>query len=88
MVFPFELYCKQCGSLVLSLFTDGSERVVDAFQADLVVDSWLSENLRSQRLTCPRCKRKIQPDPLIRADVLFSDWSDDSKRDGTIVYYV
>ena len=81
MVFPFELCCRQCGSLVLSLGTDGSERLIDAFQAGLVVDSWLSEKLRGRKLICPRCKRRIEPDPMVRADVLFSDWSDGSARD-------
>jgi len=88
MVFPFELYCKKCGSMVLSLRANSSQELISVFQSDMGVDSWLSDKLRGRDLVCPNCKRRIQPDPLIRADVLFSDWSDDSKADGTVVYYV
>lgn len=88
MVFPFELFCRECGSLVFSVRSDGAERLMNAFQADLGVASWLSENLRGRKLVCPRCKRKIEPDPLVRADVLFSEWGESSEADRTIVYYV
>lgn len=74
--------------MVLSLRFSGSQELVNAFQDDLIVDSWLSDKLRGRHLVCPNCKRQIEPDPLIRADVLFSDWSDDPEADKTIVYYI
>jgi len=74
--------------MVLSLKADSSEQLVNMFQSDMAVDSWLSDNLRGRNLVCPNCKRRIQPDPLIRGEVLFSDWNDDSDENMTIVYYV
>jgi len=74
--------------MVLSLKADSSEQLINMLQSDMVVDSWLSEKLRGRNLVCPNCKRRIQPDPLIRGEVLFSDWSDDPEENKTIVYYV
>lgn len=74
--------------MVLSLKADSSEQLVNMFQSDMAVDSWLSDNLRGRNLVCPNCKRRIQSDPLIRGEVLFSDWNDDSDENMTIVYYV
>jgi hypothetical protein len=87
-VFPFELYCRKCGSKILSLRVESSEELVNTFRNDMVVDSWLSDKLRNRDLVCPNCRRQIQPDPLIRADVLFSDWGDEPEADKTIVYYI
>jgi hypothetical protein len=88
MVFPFDLLCKECGSIIFSRRTGAGEILIDSLQNDLEVASWLSENLRGRKLICPKCKRLIPPDPLVRADVFFADWGKTSKQDSTIVYYV
>jgi len=88
LVFPFELYCRKCGSKILSYRLDRFEKLIEILQEDMAVDSWLSATLQDKQLTCPGCGKKIQADPLIRADVLFADWDDESKADRTVIYYV
>jgi hypothetical protein len=89
MVFPFELYCRRCGTRVLrAKATYKNSEVSIAFpQDEMALDSWISMKMRGRHLVCPGCKREIHADPLIRAEVLFSEWSGE---DGTdpIVYFV
>jgi hypothetical protein len=89
LVFPFELYCKQCGTCILRarVAHDKSEVALAFFDDNATVDSWLSSKLRDRQLTCPHCKRSVRPDPLVRADVLFAEWSGNEGEDIT-VYYV
>lgn len=88
MVYPFELYCKGCGCKILSFGISRFEELIGILQEDMPVDSWLSENLRGRHLRCPGCGRRVGSEPLIKADVMFSDWSDESEADKTVVYYV
>ena len=89
MVFPFELYCNKCGACVLRarVSHDKSEAALTFFGDDVKVDSWLSTKLRERRLTCPNCKREINADPLVRAELLFAEWSGKEGEDVT-VYFV
>jgi len=88
LVYPFALYCRKCGSKILSHRLEHFEELIEILQNEMAVDSWLSATLQQKRLTCPGCGRKLRPDPLIRADVFFSDWDDESQADKTVVYYV
>ena len=91
MVFPFELLCRECGTLIISRRTSARARdkeLFDSLEADLAVASWLSDNLRVRKLICPNCRRRVQPDPLVRASVIDGDWGQPSKEDDIIVYYV
>jgi len=88
LVYPFELYCRKCGARILSHRLTQFEELVEILQNDMAIDSWLSATLQEKQLFCPGCGRKVRPDPLIRADVLFSDWADESQADRTVVYYV
>jgi hypothetical protein len=87
LVYPFELYCRKCGSKILGRKLGAFEELTNILQNEIAVDSWLSATLRGKQLICPGCGRKVRADPLIRADVFFSDWDDESPADRTIVYY-
>jgi len=87
-VYPFELYCRKCGSKILSHGLQGFEDLLKVLQNEMAIDSWLSATLNEKQIICPVCRRRIRADPLIRADVLFSDWDDRSEADRTVVYYV
>jgi hypothetical protein len=90
MAFPFELYCKQCGSRILS-FTpaDPVADMLQVFQGESSVDSWLSDQIRAHSTSCPGCGRKLQADPLVRAEVMFGDWNDNSdEKSKSIIFYI
>jgi hypothetical protein len=90
MVFPFELYCKVCGGMILSSKGDGSPTdMLRMFEEEESVDSWITNKLLGHGFRCPHCKRMIAADPLIRAEVLFGEWGDTSGA-GTsqIIFYV
>jgi hypothetical protein len=88
LVFPFELYCNQCGSCILRarIAHEQSEVALAFFDDDAKVDSWLSTKLREKQLTCPNCKREIHADPLVRAELLFAEWSGKDGQD-VMIYY-
>ena len=87
-VYPFELYCKQCGSKITSAKANLPDDLDGALQSDMRVDSWLSDQLRKHHLICPTCKRVVRPDPVIRSDVMFMEWDDSSTGDGPVMYYI
>lgn len=66
---------------------DKSEGALAFFEDDVKVDSWLSTKLRDRRLNCPNCKREIHADPLVRAELLFAEWSGREGEDA-VVYFV
>ena len=90
MAFPFELYCKSCGSKILALVSrETSADLTRIFQQESSVDSWLSDQIREHPIICPGCGRKIKQDPLIRAEVMFSDWNDSSdEKSKSIMFYI
>ena len=89
MVFPFELYCNQCGTCILRarVAHTQSEETLAFFADGVKVDSWLSTKLRERQLRCPTCKREIHADPLVRAELLFAEWSGKEGED-VAVYFV
>jgi hypothetical protein len=90
MAFPFELYCKQCGSRILS-FTPNVDiaDMLQVFQGEASVDSWVSDQIRRHPTKCPSCGRVLRADPLVRADVMFNEWSDESdEKAKTVMFYI
>jgi hypothetical protein len=90
MAFPFELYCKQCGSRILSLTANVDiADMLQVFRGEASVDSWVSSQIRAHQTSCPGCGRILRADPLIRADVMFSEWSDDSdEKAKSVIFYI
>jgi hypothetical protein len=89
MVFPFELYCKKCGVMILSSSgRDSLKDLVNTFEKDASIDSWISDKLRSRPFRCPHCRRLITTDPLIRGDVMFGEWSGSGEVASPIIFYV
>ena len=90
MVFPFELYCKKCGGMILSFQSgDSVEDMLKLFEKEASVDSWISNRLRGRPFRCPHCRRAIIGDPLVRGEVMFGEWSDSpDEKTSPIIFYV
>ena len=90
MVFPFELYCKACGGMILSSRGDGSATDIwGMFEEEESVDSWITNKLLGRGFRCPHCRRTIASDPLVRAEVLFGEWGDTAAAGSSqIIFYV
>lgn len=90
MVFPFELYCKKCGSMILSIQSTGPVTdMLKTFGQEVSIDSWISNKLQGRLFRCPNCRRLIMTDPLVRGEVMFGDWDDSSGENSSpIIFYV
>jgi hypothetical protein len=90
MVFPFELYCRVCGSMILRIQSSGSATdMLKAFEEEESVESWISNRLLGRPFRCPNCRRKISADPLVRGEVVFGEWGDESgEKASPVIFYV
>jgi DNA-directed RNA polymerase subunit RPC12/RpoP len=90
MVFPFELYCRKCGSMILSLESGGPlTDMMKIVEQGVSIDSWISNRLRGRSVRCPNCGRAVSTDPLVRGEVMFGEWGDSSgEKASPIVFYV
>jgi hypothetical protein len=90
MVLPFELFCKVCGGMILSLRGGGSATdMLKAFEEEESVESWISNRLLGRPFRCPHCKRMITADPLVRGEVVFGEWSDNlDEKTSPVIFYI
>jgi hypothetical protein len=90
MVLPFQLYCKKCGSLIISFQSSGPVTdILRILEQEVPIDSWISNRLRRRPLRCPSCRRAIVTDPLVRSEVMFAEWDDSSgEASPPIIFYV
>jgi hypothetical protein len=90
MVLPFQIYCKKCGSMIISFKSSGPVTdILGIFEQEVSIDSWISNRLQGRALRCPNCRRVVIADPLVRSEVMFADWDDSSAKDASpIIFYV
>jgi hypothetical protein len=90
MVFPFELFCRACGGMILSLHGGGAVAdMLKTFEEEESVESWISNRLLGRPFRCPHCGRTITADPLVRGEVVFGEWGDNlEEKASPVIFYV